>query len=287
MNNGKYYWNRKIEETIKLFSTRPEWMQNYDNDFPSAAFIRGLIEENKPQNLLEIGSASGWSAYHMLEEAVKYNPNVRLTSIDAADSLYFDNTKKVGAAFFEMKPEFIKNWNLKTRTHPIDYLKNCTEKYDFVFIDADHRHPWASLDFLSVLPHITENACIIFHDVNLNQITLGLMSVGKWCPASVVTNTDHEKGPNILYKVLKDLMTLSYDEATPNVAALQVNDIYKILSKIYYAMQVDWERCYRSEKDLMILYTILIKYVNFIEKYFGCEWAEKFAVTFFSKYKAV
>lgn len=286
MNTGKYYWDRKIEETKKIFATRPEWMKNNDNDYPSAAFIKGLIEEYKPKNILEIGTAASWAAYYMLDEAIKYDNNVKLTSIDAFDILYFDNSKKVGAAFFEMKPDFINNWNLKNKTYPIDYLINCNEKFDFVFIDANHKHPWACLDFLSVLPHLAKNAVVVFHDVNLNQITIGLMS-GERHPSGTVNFKDREKGPYILYNTLKDLMTISYDEITPNIAALEVKNVDKMLSKIYCALQVDWERCYQNERDLMFFYTILLKYVNFVEKYFGDEWAEKFAKTFFDKYKAV
>lgn len=55
MKNGKEYWNLKIEETKELFAKRPVWMENFDNDFPSAAFIKGLISDYKPENMLEVG----------------------------------------------------------------------------------------------------------------------------------------------------------------------------------------------------------------------------------------
>ena len=81
MKNGREYWNLKIEETKELFAKRPVWMENFDNDFPSAAFIKGLISDYKPENMLEVGTAAGWAAYYMLEEALKYRKNVKLTSI--------------------------------------------------------------------------------------------------------------------------------------------------------------------------------------------------------------
>ena len=95
MKTGKEYWSMKIADTKELFKKRPAWMGGYDADYPSAAFIRGLISDYKPVNMLEVGTAAGWAAYYMLEEAHKYSDVARLTSIDCADRVYYDREKEV------------------------------------------------------------------------------------------------------------------------------------------------------------------------------------------------
>lgn len=48
----------------------------------------------------------------------------------------------------------------------IDFLKkhNKDEKFDLVFIDADHRHESSLTDFEMVLPLVNENGLILLHD---------------------------------------------------------------------------------------------------------------------------
>ncbi len=286
MKSGKYYWEQKFEETKTLFEQRPEWMKDYDNDIPSAAFIKGLIAEYKPENILEIGAAAGWSAYYILEEALRHC-DAGLTSVDIDTKLYYAPEKKIGSAFDENNPYFYDKWNLVTKKCSLEYLADCSDKkYDFVFIDASHFHPWAALDFLAVLPFLKEKAVVAFHDVFLNNISLGLRS-SFWHPDSCVTAADSNRGPYVLYKFLEDEMTLSYDEHSPNIAALEFSSqkIDKYLRKILYSLKLPWEKIIISQQDTMRFYSLLIRYVNFIEKYFSCEWAEKFSDVIFSSFK--
>ncbi len=286
MKYGKYYWEQKFESTKELFSKRPNWMSVYDNDIPSAAFIRGLIEEYKPQNILEIGAAAGWSAYYMLSEALSHN-NSFLTSVDIDSKLYYASDKPVGAAFYEINPDFKDNWKLVTQKCALEYLsENNGGLYDFVFIDANHYHPWAALDFLSVIPFLKNGAVVVFHDVFLNCISLGLQS-SYWHPP--LSGGDSNRGPYILYKLLDDEMVLSYDEFSPNVAALEFDssklDVY--LSKILYSLYLPWEQVFFTEKECFSFYSLLISYVNFIQKYFSGVWADKFAQALFTSFKAL
>jgi cephalosporin hydroxylase len=286
MRTGKEYWDLKIEETIELFKTRPEWMGNNDNDYPSGAFIKGLIEDYKPKNMLEIGTAAGWAAYYMLDEATRHNKNAKLTSVDlSSDTLYYTPEKAVGDAFREMNPKFAKNWNLQTGQYAVDFLiKDNEEKYDFVFIDAHHYHPWASLDLLASLPHIKEDAIIVFHDSHLNQIALGLAD-GFRHPDWINTGQDQHKGPYVLYKLLEDQAVMSYDDITPNAFAIQLKNKEDALSSIYCALNLNWEKCYYDDKTLMEFYSVLLKLVNLTNKYFGKQWAEKMSEVIFNKYE--
>ena len=231
MKTGKEYWNLFHKETELLFQTRPSWMGNFDNDLPSAVFIRGLIEEYKPENILEIGTAAGWAAYYMLEEALKHKPNANITSIDFSEQIYYKPEKKIGAAFKEANPFLYEKWNKITNTTAIEFCSTTSQKFDFVFIDANHTHPWATLDFLSVLPKLTPNAIVVLHDVFLNEIVLGKMPADRH-PKGIVCFKNIYKGPHIIYKTLIKDMVLSYDSIAPNCAAIQITNPKTIYKKL-------------------------------------------------------
>lgn len=274
MKNGREYWNLKIEETKELFAKRPVWMENFDNDFPSAAFIKGLISDYKPENMLEVGTAAGWAAYYMLEEALKYRKNVKLTSIDIAEFIYYSTGRKVGSAFFETAPELVKYWDLRTKITLIDYVSEYKgKKFDFAFIDAEHFHPWATFDLLAALPCMVESAIIVFHDVFLNIIENGQLPSDRH-PYCISGKREKYWGPNSLYEAFKEKMCLSYDDIAPNCAAIRLSDL--TFDKILSALGRPWEKEIwqnTSTKDLLIL-------VQKLEKFVKIFWGENEAADF-------
>ena len=57
------------------------------------------------------------------------------------------------------------NSNLKWfQGKTLDFLKNCTIKFDLIFIDADHSYEASLEDFKYSLPLIKENGLILLHD---------------------------------------------------------------------------------------------------------------------------
>jgi len=272
MKTGKEYWNAHNEDTIKLFKTRPDWMGKYDNDYPSAVFIRGLIENFKPANILEIGTAAGWAAYYMLEEAQKHNKSAKVTSIDLSDSIYYCHEKPIGAAFKETAPDLYEKWHVKTNITTAAFALNNDEKYDFVFIDANHTHPWATLDFIAVLPLLKDNAVVVFHDVFLNEIYLGKRRADRHPDLPI--GEEISKGPNVLYKIFKNQMTLSYDSITPNCAAMLVTNKKQTLHKLFKALNKAWE--YGANTDITTIYNLRPVYTKLISTNFGRKIARKF-----------
>lgn len=264
MKTGKEYWDLHHKDTVELFKTRPDWMQNYDNDYPSAVLIRGLIEEYKPENILEIGTAAGWAAYYMLEEALKHNPYTKITSIDFGHHLYYSQEREIGAAFKEVSPNLYEKWQLKTGLMAVDFAANCKEKYDFVFIDANHIHPWATLDFIAILPLLKENAIVVFHDVYLNEICLGKKPANRH-PDNLPVGQEMCKGPNVIYNIFKKEMVLSYDDIAPNCAAMIVKNKNEILQKLLFALNSPWENKYLNSNQIK---DIIPKYFDFVNKNF-------------------
>jgi hypothetical protein len=52
------------------------------------------------------------------------------------------------------------------------------DPFDMAFIDADHQHPWPTLDMIAVLPALRKQACIVVHDLTLYKRQARVRSIG-------------------------------------------------------------------------------------------------------------
>ena len=61
-----------------------------------------------------------------------------------------------------------KNTTAEVEFNNIDsfeYLTNCKEKFDIIFIDGDHSYEGVKKDYDNSLPLLNNNGYIIFHDI--------------------------------------------------------------------------------------------------------------------------
>lgn len=120
-------------------------------------------------NALEIGSHTGWTTAHIALRAHQ------LTALDPEyGSASFNLTKDHELFLHRTK-------NNLARMKKIHHDSTCTialygeksqdfiaryaaEKFDFVFIDGEHEPPFPENDAKLVLPHLADNAVVVFHD---------------------------------------------------------------------------------------------------------------------------
>ncbi|MDU6551297.1 MAG: O-methyltransferase, partial [Streptococcus mitis] len=106
----------------------------------TVAYFRFLMETIQPKNILEIGTAIGFSALLMAEHA----PNAKITTIDR-------NPEMIGFA----KENFAQFDSRKQITllegDAVDVLSTLTESYDFVFMDS------AKSKYIVFLPEILKH----------------------------------------------------------------------------------------------------------------------------------
>lgn len=141
---------------IFLKELKQHWIKN---DIPNisetnAKFLRDLIFLQKTKNMLEIGTANGYSALQFwcaLQET-----QWKITTIEFSELSH--NTAK---------ENFKKAW-LEHIIHPLlgnalDIIPNLNEQYDFVFIDGMKRR---TKDFLELVWNkVLPNGIIIIDDV--------------------------------------------------------------------------------------------------------------------------
>jgi len=135
-----------------------------------AKFLCDLIEESRPNKCFEIGVASGMSTTFLLKALTKLGLDRELVSVDISQQYYADRTKQVGYVVDAAIPDLGCQFGLHFNHWSADAEKFAAdEKFDFVFVDAHHSHPWATLDTMLVLPFVNTDAWIIWHDIALHQ----------------------------------------------------------------------------------------------------------------------
>ena len=126
-------------------------------------FLSSLIEENKFENILEIGVFQGVNSVFMLKSGLQANKNFQLYSIDLATNKNFYG--KVAVYTFNDKEKQHFNLFLGKSVLDIEELIPSGIKFDLVFIDAAHSHPLSLIDLIYSIPYCHKDSLIFLHDI--------------------------------------------------------------------------------------------------------------------------
>ena len=91
----------------------------------TVAYFRFLMETMQPKNILEIGTAIGFSALLMAQ----HSPESKITTIDR-------NPEMIGFAKANFVKYDIRQQITLLEGDAVDVLSTLTESYDFVFMDS-------------------------------------------------------------------------------------------------------------------------------------------------------
>lgn len=160
-------------ELIEFFNP-PQWTTGHIC-LEDGLFLSDFIAKGLKTPVIEIGVASGWSSAVLLH-CLRCNPPELLDerwlhSYDVGQWCYFDPNRRVGAAVEEVIPEQAHRWKLHVGNAIDAGLHLRGEDVEVAFIDADHRHPWPTLDLIALLPALAPGAWVALHDINLPEIT--------------------------------------------------------------------------------------------------------------------
>lgn len=162
-----------IEEFCRRTGT-PEWVRGHVN-YRDALLLWDLVEAVRPDTIVEVGTASGVSTGLLAAAGECFGgtrgPGASVWSFDIAARCYFDVTRPVGAAAFEIVP------HLRERIHLLPG-RTCIDAagffgvggVDLAFIDGDHRHPAPTLDVLALLYAVRPGGWMILHDIELSEV---------------------------------------------------------------------------------------------------------------------
>lgn len=231
------------------------------------SFLCGMIKHKKPKKIVEIGVAAGGTTAVIVNALSILDITCEVYSVDLSITLWSDQNKKTGYEYKRIAPHIdmknIKHQLLlgKTIAGQIDLIGN---DIDFVVIDTAHSLPGEILDFLCVLPYLSEDAVVVLHDVNLNY------EKAIHGTRNQVINSSLSVATKLLFStVVADKYMSMNNEELPNIAAFSIlKDTYKYITDMFYLLTLSW--AYIPSEEIIKDYRTVFKrhYSEFCIKLF-------------------
>lgn len=250
-------------KTAEAYCARiPRWARKENStSVDRFALIMGVLGQFKPESMAEVGVSSGTLSGALLFKSSQYCGSPSLCAIDFGERVYYDENHGVGDACKEGVPELGQYYKLNTGVTALDIDELTARKFGFVYIDANHSHPWAAIDCLCLLPHLKDDAIIGFHD----------------------TAQGHSRARSGVYTY----SVLNLDKIDNNELdhfgsgfCRYDGDQDKMLESLLDAFSLPWQ-VLRDNGDVIEIDAALNdRLLAFIEKHFGAAWEERFARCF-------
>ena len=130
-----------------------------------AQFMYDFLRKNKCDRTLEVGMGFGRSASHILA-ATKNNKHIAMDPFQSDyDQLGIKNIERLGFGDrLQFFPDFSHN--------VLPALHKEGRKFDFIFIDGDHKFDGVFVDFYYADLLLEEEGYILFHDTWMRSTTL-------------------------------------------------------------------------------------------------------------------
>ncbi len=159
-----YNFNREIKEYGNKFGV-PISLDD------TLTFLCDTINKNNCKQVLEIGTAIGYGAISIAQN----------TSAQHIDTLENDPER------IKIAQNFIDKLNVKNVTiiegDAINYLKNCTKKYDFVYLDGPKGQYPNYLPY--ILNLLNKNGILVADNLNFHGMVTGQIPTTAGCRAMV------------------------------------------------------------------------------------------------------
>lgn len=195
---------QEISKIRELF-----WMNGYGSiNIEEAKHINDFINLKKPKDFLEIGTASGFSGGLICCFLEENDQSANFTTVDH-DNTFFGDLKKENGFLIN---SIYKGQKIKINQKKFKISADIAESnssFDMAFIDANHMHPWPTLDTIALLPKLKKPSILFHHDYNLFKIQKDSKGVGpkylfdQWIP-NKRTRLKGNKGNLIALEIDKD-----------------------------------------------------------------------------------
>ena len=161
-----------------------------------------------------------------------------MNSIDISEDFHLDKNFKTGSLALPTKE------TLKIGTHNFYFntvipfmIDEIGNNIDFVILDTAHRLPGEVLDFLIVLPYLSENAVVCLHDVSECQRVPDFNHLLQHATAALFSAVHADKFLNFVNLFTTEYTGLRY----PNIAAFQINsDTMKNIENVFLTLIMRW-----------------------------------------------
>lgn len=225
-----YEPRKKIMKKISFPEGEPEMSET------QSAFLCGLIQMSKPKKIIEIGTAGGGSTSIMLQALKDLHGEIEgweLYSVDWSKRFYRDKSLETG--FIAKETEYIlgiKEFRLKTGHCAAYYLDEIDKGIDFCLLDAAYSIPGEVLDFICILPYLSDGAIVCMHDIVINMVSS--MNAANIATNVLFNSVVGEKYLNLEQNEFGDMVF-------PNIGAFQVSQATRDnIMNIIGLLNINW-----------------------------------------------
>lgn len=216
-----YHWNDQKSQNL---------------DKPTANLGYGLIHyaivrNQKPKNILCVGSMYGFIPF-ALARACQDNQVGHVDFVDASFDIKNPNNKSnhtYGQGFWKkIKPKrhfsyLLDNSYITTHVSTVEQFlaKNPHKKYDYIYLDGDHRYQGGKRAVKVSWPRLNEEGYMCLHDIHFKVIAEGII-FGHWkvwqelaqSSSFKMEFSNHYSGLGIIQKITKprNMFTHNFDQ---------------------------------------------------------------------------
>lgn len=155
-----YESKRGIEKIAEEYSEMSSFQQ---------AFLCGVIKENKPEKIVEIGVSAGGTTALIINCLDKLDIDAQMYSVDFEKKWYRNERFETG---FVAKQIMEDRGGRFLLGHSIPfYLDQIGGNIDLLILDTTHVLPGELLDFIVCLPYLKDGCIVVVHDIVENHLT--------------------------------------------------------------------------------------------------------------------
>ena len=205
------------------------------------AFLCGLIKENRPQKILEIGTSAGGTTAIILNCCNKLKLNAEVYTIDLLGTCWHDSEKSTGfivnecSDFLETGGHYYSYRSFRGGIYP-EFASDIGDSIDLLVLDTAHSLPGEIMDFLACAPRLSVDAVVVLHDVTLNHSSGAIYNYATKVLFDVVSGEKYW----MLDKRRQTGETLS-PESISNIAAFKKNDAtMRNIMDVFSSLSLTW-----------------------------------------------
>ncbi len=135
------------------------------NDYP---YLLSLIEEFKPEIVLELGTAQGNTVANICAESAAkvYTVNALPEQIEGRYISFALGKDEIGFVYrkYGFENRVVQIYENTKKLNILDWV--APKSVDFAIIDACHDSDFVVNDFLKIYPALSDHALVLFHDTN-------------------------------------------------------------------------------------------------------------------------
>lgn len=140
-----------------------------------ARFLFNTATQARVSHVVELGTGSGFTAgllchaLHVNHRSGNIGPDFDIVTYDESLTVYYAPKRRVGdAAREQLSPALLRRITFRNPATALNIARDyAADSIEFLFIDANHRHPWPALDLFALLDALRPGATVVMHDINL------------------------------------------------------------------------------------------------------------------------